>query len=194
MVKDQSIIDHFERFLGPIQESWQLMQDGEKCPFQVVRCTGRVENTSIFCTLGLGNHSFKETLDLTGQPVRHELLIAIPESFGTGTIPALVQQLGVISLERHKAFLRGEVIGGSHFVFSGLQFRGFYASTPSFVEGDDFDIYVRQDGQPVVMIWMIPVYEREIEFIRTQGWNRFEDLIIMKNLDPVELLRKEAVD
>jgi hypothetical protein len=105
-----------------------------------------------------------------------------------------VQQLGVITLERHKAFLRGEVIGGSHAVFSDLPFRGFYASSPSFIEGDDFDSYERGDGQSVAMIWMIPMYEREIEFVRTHGWSRFEDLVVEKNLDLVELLRESTVD
>jgi hypothetical protein len=187
------MIQHMETYLGPIQESWKSTPEGEETLFQIVRCEGEIEDTRVFCTLGLSNHAFKETPNRVGVPIRHELLIAVPESDGHKTLPTLVQQLGLIALRRDRAFLHGEVIGGTYPVFVGESFRGFGASSPSFVSADEFSIYRRADGQEVVFVWMIPLYGEEISFVREEGWSRFEDLVIEKGVDLVELARGSLI-
>jgi hypothetical protein len=185
----KTMIQHMEAYLGPIRESWRSTPDGEEVPFQIVRCEGGVEDTRVFCTLGLSNHAFKETPSAAGVPIRHELLIAVRESDSNKNVPTLVQQLGLIALSRHRAFLQGEVIGGTHPAFVNGPFRGFGASFPSFISEDEFSVFKRTDGQEVVFVWMIPLYREEIDFVRKEGWSRFEDLVIEKGLDLVEIAR-----
>jgi hypothetical protein len=120
-------------------------------------------------------------------------LIAVPESDSNKNVPTIVQQLGLIALARHTAFLQGEVIGGTHPVFVNGPFRGFGASLPGFVSDDRFSVYKRADGQEVVFVWMIPLYREEIDFIRTEGWSRFEDLAVEKGTDFVELVRESLI-
>jgi hypothetical protein len=194
LAKYENLVDHIESYLGPIQESWHSMPDGEECPFRIVRCSGAIDNTSVFCTFGLQNHAFKDTPNLIGKPIRHELLIAVPEVLGNRNIPALVQQLGLIALRRHKPFLRGEVIGGSHKPFPGMPFVGFYSSSPTFLKNDEFQVYERGDGSQVVFVWLIPIYESEIDLVRARGWNSLEDLFVEKCVDLVELSRESVVD
>jgi hypothetical protein len=187
------MIQHMEAYLGPIRQSWRSTPDGEELQFQIVRCEGGIEGTRVFCTLGLSNHAFKETPSAAGVPIRQELLIAVPESDDHRNLPTLVQQLGLIALSRHTAFLQGEVIGGTYPVFADRLFRGFGASFPCFVSADEFTVYKLADGQEVVFVWMIPLYREEIDFVRTEGWSRFEDLAVEKGIDLVELVRGSLI-
>lgn len=188
-----ALFAHLERFLGPVNAAWMETLEGEKCPFQVVRCAGAVKDTVFFATLGLSDHP----LNLSSRPgvlTRQELLIAVPVTFGTRNIPPLLQQLGAIALERGRAFEFGEVISGENRIFPDWLFRGFYASHPCVIASDAFAECVREDGQRVEFLWMAPLYQREIELVRQEGWRRLEDLFIAMHLDLVDLNRLPAVD
>lgn len=185
------LIDHIEEYLGPIKASWSLTHEGARAPFAVVRCSDLVDDTTVFCTLGLSDHSFEDS-GIGRSPIRHELLIAVPESLGEMNVPALVQQLGMTTLSRNKPFLYGETIGGTYEVFAGRPFRGFGATFPVFIEDDGFEIYRRPDGANVVFVWMVPLCLVEIEFAREKGWSKFEDLILECDLDLVDLDRRCA--
>jgi hypothetical protein len=184
------IFQHIERYLGSINASWIETLEGDRCAFQIVRCTGRVLDTTFFCTLGLSSHRFPHGSGL----IRHELLIAVPKTFGTRNIPPLLQQLGTIALNRNTPLLIGEVMMGKNEVFAGWSFRGFYASHPSVIEDDAFAECIREDGQQVQFVWMAPLYQREIEFFRQHGPGHLEDLFVEKQIDLVDLNRKPAVD
>jgi hypothetical protein len=186
--KAETMIGHMEHYLGGIETSWISGSDGERLPFQVVKCSGEIEDTAVFCTLGLSDHPFSRS-DRDAPPIRHELLIAVTKSFGEENCPALLQQLGLASLSRNEAFLHGEVIGGTHEVFKGRPFRGFWAVPPVFVEEDAFAVYKRDDGQEVVFAWMVPLWKEEIDFVRKHGWTKLEDEVIAKDVDLVELNR-----
>ena len=181
---------HIERYLGPINASWMETIDGRKCPFQVVRCTGRVADTVFFSTLGLSGHSFPHP----SSAFRHELVIAVPRTFGTRNVPPLLQQLGMIALERDRPFFEGDVMLGKNPVFAEWPFRGFLASHPCVIEDDAFADCTREDGQRVQFVWMAPLYQSEIEFVRAHGLSRLEERFIEKQIDLVDLNRQSAVD
>jgi hypothetical protein len=191
-VRDKTpiLFRHVERYLGPINASWVDTIDGKKCPFQVVRCTGRVVDTVFFCTLGLSDHPFPN------QPgaFRHELVIAVPKTFGTRNTTPLLQQLGMAALNRNKPFREGDVMLGKNPVFHEWPFRGFLASHPCVIEDEAFARCTREDGQSLEFVWMAPLYQEEIEFVRAHGLSRLEDLFIAKRIDLVNLNRKPAVE
>lgn len=192
--KTPLIFQHIERYLGTVNGSWMETLEGEKCPFQVVRCSGRVLHTTFFCTLGLASHPLRCQPRLDAALVRQELLMAIPRTFGTRNVPPLLQQLGAIALHRRRPFVHGEIIRGSNPVFVEWPFRGFYASHPCVIAQDEFAECVREDGERVSFIWMVPVYQSEIDFVREYGSSRLEDLFVEKQLDLVMLNRQPAVD
>jgi hypothetical protein len=183
------ILEHIERYLGPIQESWSSLPDGSVCEFQVVRCSGRVVETAFFCTLGLSAAALGR-----GMYVRQELLMAVPESFGERNVPTRVQQLGIIALKRKRPFARGEVVAGKNPLFARRPFRGFYASPPCVIAEDAFEVCAREDGQKVAFLWMVPVYQREMDFVRRYGFIRLEELFIERAMDLVDVDRESAVN
>lgn len=189
-----AVFEHIERHLGQVNAYWTQTLDGSKCPFQVVRCTGGVLDTTFFCTLGLASHPFRASSDPAAPYHRQELLIAVPASFGTRNVPPLLQQLGIIALTRNRPFLRGEVMMGTVPVFSEWPFRGFYASHPCVIEDQAFARCTREDGEPVTFLWMAPLYQTEIDFLRTHGPHRLETLFATRSVDLVDLNRPPAVD
>lgn len=68
------VVEHLERYLGPVEEGWAVDGDGREMPFQVVRFEwGAREGTVSLSTLGLGQFSL--TSPATRRTVRHELLL-----------------------------------------------------------------------------------------------------------------------
>ena len=189
-----AIFEHIERYLGQINAYWTQTLEGDACPFQVVRCTGRVLDTTFFCTVGLGNHAFPDKSEAAAPPFRHELLIALPTSFGTRNAPPLLQQLGLIAVNRNRPFTPGEVMSGTDAVFDGLPFRGFYVCHPFVVDEPGFADYTREDDASITFLWMAPLYEREIEFVRKHSPHDLDTIFAQSNVDLVDLIRPSAVD
>jgi hypothetical protein len=189
-----AIFRHIERYLGQVNGYWTQTLEGDACLFQVVRCTGRVIDTTFFCTVGLGNHAFRDKDDPAAAPLRHELLIAVPTSFGTRNIPPLLQQLGLIAVNRDRPFTRGEVMMGTNPVFTDWPFRGFYASHPCVIDDDAFAEFSREDGENVGFLWMAPLYPGEIDLVRKHGADRLETLFAERNADLVDLNRRPVAE
>ena len=186
--------EHIEHYLGQIDAYWTQTLEGDACPFQVVRSSGRIVDTTFFSTVGLGNHRFHHPHDPAAGPFRHELFIAVPTSFGTRNVPPLLQQLGLIAVNRNRPFTHGELMVGTNPVFTGFPFRGFYACPPCVIDEDGFAECTREDGENVAFIWMAPLYESEIEFLRKNGPERLESIFALRNVDLVDLNRPQAVD
>jgi hypothetical protein len=51
-----TIIEHLERYCGPIVEGWKSDPDGNDLPFQIVRMRGGpIDGSIAYSTLGLSN-------------------------------------------------------------------------------------------------------------------------------------------
>lgn len=186
------IFDHIERYLGQVDGRWGNTADGDPSPFQVVRCAGRVIDTTFFCTLGLGNYPLPN-LRPVNKITRQEILIAVPEAFGTRNVPALLQQLGIIAIRRKRPLMRGEIMMGTNPVFSEWPFRGLYVSHP-FVVGDNaFTECVREDGKHVQFAWLAPIHQQEIDYARKYGHAKLEALFAERAIDLVDLNRPPAI-
>jgi hypothetical protein len=57
---------------------------------------------------------------------------------------------------------------------------------------DDFCIY---DGSTpsTVMVWVLPIYHSEVEYIATNGWGHFEDMLEEKDPDRCSLERDAVI-
>ncbi|HEY2859721.1 MAG TPA: suppressor of fused domain protein [Terracidiphilus sp.] len=188
------VFDHIERYLGPVDNRWGDTAEGQRSPFQVLRCAGQVIDTTFFCTLGLGNHPMPNLHGPANGVTRHELLIAVPNAFGTRNVPVLLQQLGQIAIKRQRPFTRGEIVMGANPVFGDWPFRGLFASHPFVVGVDAFAECTREDGKHIRFLWLAPIHQREIDYARKHGHAKLEVLFAERNIDLVDLNRPPAVD
>jgi hypothetical protein len=189
MAAAQTLVDHIEDNFGEMQQSWSASPNDQEHSFQVVRCAGKIMDTEVFTTLGLSNHPMRQSLALNGKPIRQELLTPIFESARAASVPNALTTLAANALQHSRAFLRGEVIDWKRPIFTDLPYSGFYPALPVFVEDDAAAVFSRSDGEDIALVWMIPVLEQEMNFIKVRGWSRFEDRIIELGIDMVELNR-----
>jgi hypothetical protein len=181
------LVDHFERYLGPIQEGWAVDADGAQMPFQIVRFDhGSGPHTVSFATLGLGRYPLPSPS--TGRAIRHELLMLAPERLARGPLPSLIQQIGTAAIAGRRALLRGDVIGPHGPVVAGSQMGAFYVAMPAYFP-DDFATCECEEGS-VVIAWLVPISATEAEYVARRGWEAFEDRLVEQDPDLTDFGRQ----
>lgn len=186
-----TIIEHLERYLGPIAEGWMdhaASDDGIRV--RIVRFAhAPYDGATTFCTIGHSGH-IAEMGD--GRMVRQELLFSTTANYPADQVASFLLTLSTYLRSRTKALLRGEVIGPSTPIFPGVTVNAVYASMPViFPQG--LELY-SESTPPTVLVWLIPLLASEAEFVRQQGWDSFEDLLEERNPDLLDLNRLPLVN
>lgn len=188
-IERKGVIEHIEHYFGPIQHGWKTSPDGAPMDFQVVECLGgKIARARVFSTLGLSDFPLRSAV--SDKMIRHELLIAVPDSFGDRNIPAVLQQLASDALKKGSPYLRGEVIERGNPIFSGKPFYGFYTAIPVILPEESRG-YKFGDGDQMVFAWMVPITKLEGAYLRSKGWSKFEALLEARNADLVDLDRPD---
>lgn len=182
-----TLVEHLERFLGPLQLGWAVDADGFKMPFQVVRFEkGSGPGTISLATLGLGRHLL--TSPTSGREIRHELLILAMKGMESGAIPSLLHQVGSAALRGHRALLRGDVIGPHGPLVAGSSMEALYVTAPVYFP-DEFATYADAEG-PVVIAWLVPISASEADYVARHGWSAFEDRLVEQDPDLTDFARQ----
>ncbi len=176
------ITDHLERHLGSIEQGWSTSATGEKVPFSVVRLSGGLvlKNRKVFATVGLSDHIL--TSRGSTKRIRQELVFIAPVAFGDRSIPALLQQVGLQALQRHRALLRGDVLGPRGLLFEHGEMEALYVSIPVYLP-EPFASFERTAGETVIMAWLVPISGAEAAFVEQHGWEAFEDQLAREDPD-----------
>lgn len=182
-----TIIDHLEQYLGKIEQGW--MDNKSDDDLQIVNFKNSpFEFVSTFSSLGMSNR----LLDLSGnKKVRQELLFTVYLIDVPGLIVSFMMSLCEAILDRKKAVFRGEVIPLSTELAERIGFSAVYCAIPVLFD-DDFCTYDKSSPS-TVMVWVVPIYESEVDFINTHGWKPFEDLLEEKDPDLCCLKRNSVV-
>ena len=107
--------------------------------------------------------------------VRQELVFSVYSMVITSMIVSCLMSLCEAILGRGKAVLRGEVIPLSTELAERMGFSAVYCTIPVFFD-DDFCAY-EVSSPPTVMVWVLPIYKSEADYIEANGWESFEDLL-----------------
>lgn len=169
-----------ENELGEIEHGWSVDGTGEKLPFQIVKYKkGPFPGTVTYSTLGLSK--VVQDSPVSHKKIRQELLFISGSDLGNQGIPAMLQYVGVRSLQKKTPYLRGDVLGPFGPLFQNATVEALYATIPVYFS-DTFQVYKDDLLGPIVMTWLVPVTSREAEFVRKNGWEKFED--ILEEVDP----------
>jgi hypothetical protein len=181
-----NLVEHLERFLGPITGGWSVDPDGQQMHVQILKFhSGPLENVAAYSTLGLSRH--KLISPSGAKPIRLEFLILVRRGDFEKFIPSLLQQLADESIEEGRAVLRGEVIGPRGALDPNTTLDALYVCAP-FYQPDEFSVCEDSDG-PIVIAWLIPVFAEEANFAVTHGWQALEELLVDYDPDLVDWLR-----
>jgi hypothetical protein len=183
-----SLISHIERTLGQLDKGWSL--DGCSGSFQVARFRNRpFDGVSTYATLGLSRHTLPMSKE---REVRQEFVFSTYEKFSPDKIASFMLSFGEYVLERHQALLRGDVVGPVEPIIPSVAANAVYASVPVIFD-QSFSTY--EGTLPsTIMVWLVPLVGNEANFIKSNGWGRFEDILEREDPDLWDLNRLPAVE
>lgn len=139
-------------------------------------------------SLGLSEH----ILDISEtKKVRQELVFSVYSTTLSSLIVSFLLSLCESILDFNKAVLRGNVIHLSNVIAKKIGFDAVYCSIPVFFD-DNFSAYDKSSPS-TVMVWMLPIYKSEADYISIHGWESFEDLLEEKDPDLCALDREPVI-
>ena len=179
------LIRHLESHLGVIAEGWSHVEDKADHPFQIVRFEGQpMKGASTFTTLGLSRVILSQR---NRAPIREELIFSCYNRFIDWEVPQILASLGDQLLSSERAYLRGQVLGPAGPLFKNSDLEALYCARPVYFP-EAFHEY--GSTNPVTsLLWLIPITRAEAEYIESEGWSQFEDLLVEKNPDLLDLKR-----
>lgn len=172
-----NIIEHAERFLGGISKGWRA--DAHPDGLQVV-CFDNApfENTDTYMTIGLSRHELRVSDEKT---ICQELVLPVSGIYNSENLLSLLLYICETVLSGHCAILRGQVIRLPPEAVERLQYDAVYCAIPVFMD-EDFATF-RSFLPPTVIVWLVPIYKSEADYVDANGWNNFEDLLDEINPD-----------
>lgn len=185
-----ALIDHLERRLGRMTNSWRGVPREGLPTFNVGCFSGGVfAETTGYSTLGLS----KVALHAPGHD-RHLFL----ELFAAARDPSDACRdsfLGALEfvwskcLDSREAVLRGEVVALPPMAMVASRFPYLYAAMPVYYD-DDFDSVVVESGDDVAIVWLVPITSGEANFVAERGWEEFEKELVKYDPDLMDIKRK----
>jgi hypothetical protein len=185
-----ALISHLESRLGRIKSGWSGTPDGRPVPFSVVYLQqGQFDGVTSYATIGLSNHPL--VAKGSGKAIHAELVLCVRSEVPEGNpYAAALQQIGLAMIRNDRPLLRGDTVpmnlGPDHTM------DGFYVTAPVYFD-DDFAVAPLEDGRRAVIVWLVPVGKRELDFIDVNGWSKFEEKLIEVDPDLFDMRRAEIV-
>jgi hypothetical protein len=185
-----NIPEHLEQFLGEMEGGWSYDASRDQMPFQVVRFgKGSGPNSIAFTTLGLSKHVLHSRV--TGQELRQELMMLVPDSLRDGPVPGVLQQVGVELIETKHALLRGDVLGPRGQLFQASNMEAVYVAMPVYFP-DEFAV-CKEDDHDILIVWLVPITRTEAAYVRMNGWEAFEQMLVDRDPNLIDVYRPSIV-
>lgn len=182
------LVAHFERFLGPVRSGWMAGATGERLPFQVVRWSrGSDVGSLAYSTLGLSRHRLQGR---GGAEVRQEFVLLTTPSLPVEYVLTVFEDAGKGVIEVGRGLRQGDLLGPVPPPVPGSGMAALYVAMPVYFS-DEFALYEPDDGPDVEVLWLVPVSDREYDFVEAYGWEAFEELLERQDPDLVDVYRPE---
>jgi Suppressor of fused protein (SUFU) len=186
---NKDLVGHLESHLGAIIEGWSEAEKGSQPPFQVVRFEDQpMKGTATFTTLGLSNVILGQH---SKSSIRLELVFCCYDRFITWDIPKLLTSIGNQILLSKEAYMRGQVLGPAGPLFKDCSLEALYCARPVYFP-ETFQEY-QSTNPSTFFVWLIPITKREATYVGLEGWSQFEDILVEKNPDLLDLERESVV-
>jgi hypothetical protein len=181
-----NIAQHLGMHLGKFDQSWSSssLVGVDVCMFRDQPSVGLLT----FATLGLSS-----TILQLGErrSVRQELLLVARADEASDVFSKLLIHVAALMLHEQRALLRGDIVPLGESIIAERQVDHLYASIPV-VFCDELAV-LNDSTPPTVLVWLIPLQKKEIDFVRTVGWSEFETRLESTDPDLYDLRRESVV-
>jgi Suppressor of fused protein (SUFU) len=183
-----AISEHIEKHLGKIEYGWKV-RDETNGP-QVVRVSNiPKKGVMAYSTLGMSWTILSLPSDRT---VRQELIFAAYERYEPAKIASFLLTFCQYIVSHGRALLRGEVVGPEKSLIPGVIADSLYCSLPIMF---DSELATFSGSEPpTVFVWLVPILGSEANFVKLNGWNRFENILERNSPDFWDLNRPSLVE
>ena len=183
------LLQHLESNLGVIAEGWSNVEDPANPSFQIVRFENQpMKGASTFTTLGLSGVILTQSNDTL---IREELIFCCNNKFIDWGISELLATVGDELLSTEQAFMRGQVLGPAGPLFNNSSLEALYCARPVYFPEA---LHEYTSTNPITsLLWLIPITSAEAVYIESEGWSRFEDILVEKDADLLDLQRESLV-
>jgi len=179
-----NVASYLEERLGRVESGWADHESSMR--IQVVRFVDQPEpSAQTYVTLGLSDNQLE--MPDSHRTVRQELVLCAnrdwPELDMALTLFGVAESL----VSRKAAILRGEVVEMGRLISTKSRARALYATNPT-VFGDRL-LAIDSESPPLVFVWLIPITESEVNFVRKSGWRAFEAELESEDPEPWDIDR-----
>lgn len=126
-----------------------------------------------------------------GRYIRQELVFTAYRNFQSEQIASFLSTFAEYLVSANKALLHGDFIGPETPIIFGTVLNSIYSTVPMIFE-EDFAVF-HDSSPPTVFVWIIPIHEEEANYIRFNGWDKFEDLLEREDPELWDLTRVPVV-
>lgn len=175
----RDLVEHLEYYLGDIVSGYSKDEEHRKLPFQIARFENAPPDTVTLVTLGFS--AARLAIGLSARHVRQEYLMTVSAGWDSGNLPAVLHQVAMEAYAKGAAFVRGQVIGPRGILIAGTAIEALYVTLPVYFP-EEFHVFKPEEGEPIVLAWLVPITAAEARYVERSGCEAFEDLL--SELDP----------
>ena len=179
---------HMEKTLGPIRELRDISVSPEMNLRLAKFSRGPHQGSVAYGTLNLSDHDLFDT-DYS-RSMRQEAILLAPSEMNPDYVISVLERTVTNLLKKHLAFPQGFLTEFSEPILEDTAMYGFYVAPPVYFDNSFF--YFEKDGRTAVVVWLVPVTQEEIHFIKNKGWEKFERLLAAQDPDLVDFHRKSV--
>lgn len=175
---------HLERALGSIGKGWS--DKSATHGVQVVAFDDApVDGVTTYATMGLSRYSLSQS---SGNNIRQELLTSAEAGQDPAKIVNLLLGIAEHLIDERQALARGQVTTPQREDGTGVS---FYCTNPS--PFDETTLTAEKFDPDVVFVYLIALLDSEVELIRKQGWQWFEEQLEAQDPNIWDLSRADGV-
>lgn len=178
------VVQHIESYLGKIEEGWKPGgSNAEGGHITLARYALRPDED--YVVLGSFGLSRLPLMQPTGNELRQEVLVVWPEEEMTDSLLSHIYSVAQTVAVTGESLGRGAILpipdvpalssGGDE------PFVAWVACVPYFLP--QTGVLCEAVDPPLLLTWLIPVYENEVEFITAAGVEEFEDKVLASRED-----------
>ncbi|MER5312914.1 suppressor of fused domain protein [Streptomyces sp. NPDC002773] len=186
------LVDHLEARLGGLEGAWSAGEQSPEGAPQVGYFTGGVlEGARSFATIGLHRTPLASR---SGRHLHLELLGCDRPEPGEepGPFPGVLEYVAGRLISGGQAVLRGDVLRLPMPLTPGGSMTALYAAAPVCFD-EAFGSVVLENGSDVAIVWLVPIGDREAEFVERNGWEAFERELVRHDPDLLDVGRAEIL-
>ncbi|MEU0831560.1 suppressor of fused domain protein [Streptomyces sp. NPDC005969] len=185
-----TLIDHLESRLGQLVGAWSVRDGAPEGAAQVGYFTGgNFGGVQSYATITLHQ---THLVSPDGDPQHLELLGCGRPVAGDeyGPFPGVLEWMAERLASTGRAVLRGEVVPLPMPLTPGGSMTALYAAMPVYFDDDFFSVTL-ENGTHVSVVWLVPIYGAEADYVKKNGWSAFEAELTKQDPDLFDLNRPQ---